>query len=105
MFLSGVAGVVMADRVTEALDLRPSTGRGTAEAQVGLGGTYLALGAWGLVRGGPAQTAVGVTWLGAGITRLATLRLGRPDPDWTFWAYLAGELGLGALAVRPQRTP
>jgi hypothetical protein len=105
LFLSGVAGVAIAERVTEALDLKPTSSRGVAEARVGLGGTYLALGGWALVRGGPAQTAVGMTWLGAGVTRLATLRIDRPNPDWTFWAYLAGEFGLGAAALRPRRTP
>jgi hypothetical protein len=106
LFASGIAGVAIADRVAGALDLGPTSPRGTAEARVGLGGTYAALGGWALVRGGPAQTAVGMTWLGAGVTRLATLRFGKhPDPDWTFWAYLAAELGFGTLALRGARIP
>jgi hypothetical protein len=99
LFLSGVAGVVAPTRVAEQLDLRPSGSRGVAEAQVGLGGTYLALGGWALLRGGPAQTAVGVTWLGAAVTRVFALRTRRPDTDWTFWAYLAGEAALGVAAL------
>src|SRR5437588_12879458 len=90
MLASGVAGVLMPERVASALALTPGGSRGRAEAAVGLGGTYAALGAWGFVRGGPAETAVGITWLGAAATRVATLR-NRPDTDWTFWAYLALE--------------
>ncbi|MDT4939100.1 MAG: hypothetical protein QOG80_2771 [Pseudonocardiales bacterium] len=102
MLASGIAGVVIPVRVAGALDLPPGGSRGVAEARVGLGGTYAALGAWGLVRGGPAQTAVGVTWLGAAATRLFALRAGRPATDWTFWAYLAAEAGLGLAAIRPR---
>ena len=88
------------ERVTSALDLPPSSARGRAEARAGLGGTYLALGALGMLSGNPmAQRAVGVTWLGAAAARLAALRLDAPKTDWTYWSYLALEVGLGAAAV------
>jgi hypothetical protein len=100
LMLSGVAGVVIPERVASALDLRVTSGRGLAETRAGLGGTYAALGAWALVSGDRrAQTAVGVTWLGAAGARLGSLLLDRPRTDWTFWAYLAAELGLGAAAL------
>jgi hypothetical protein len=99
--LSGVAGVVMPRRVAAALDLPATSGRGVAETRAGLGGTYAALGGWALVSSDPAaQAAVGVTWLGAAGARLGSLVLDRPRTDWTFWAYLAAELGLGATALR-----
>jgi hypothetical protein len=99
----------MPERVASALDLNVGSPRGRAEARVGLGGTYAGLGAYGLLRGGSAQRAVGAAWLGAAVTRAASLRTDEPSPDWTFWAYLAGEAALGAVAmfgpVRRQRQP
>ena len=101
LLLSGLAGVVAPERVASQLDLAPSSGRGVAEARAGLGGTYAALGGWAVATGQPAaQAAVGVTWLGAATVRLASLALDRPRTDWTFWAYLAAELGLGTAALR-----
>ena len=98
--LSGLAGVVMPKRVASTLELSSVTPRGVAETRAGLGGTYAALGAWALVSNEPsAQRAVGVTWLGAAGARLAALRVDRPRPDWTFWAFLAAEVGLGAAAL------
>ena len=100
LMLSGVAGVVMPRRVAEALDLLATTGRGVAETRAGLGGTYAALGGWALVSRDPAaHAAVGMTWLGAAGARLVSLALDRPRTDWTFWAYLAAEVGLGAVAL------
>jgi hypothetical protein len=100
MFLSGVAGIVTPTKFTEALDLTALSARGTAETRVGLGGTYAGLGAYALLsRSAVAQRAVGATWAGAGLVRLATLRRDRPNTDWTFWTYLAGELGLGAAGL------
>jgi hypothetical protein len=100
LMLSGVAGVVMPKSVAEALDLPATSRRGLAETRADLGGTYAALGGWALVSRDPAaQTAVGVTWLGAAAARLASLMLDRPRTDWTFWAYLAAEIGLGATAL------
>ncbi len=100
MLASGIAGVVIPVRVATALDLPPTTGRGRAETRAGLGGTYAALGAYGLLRGDRAgQQAVGFTWLGAAVARLGSLAVDPPETDWTYWAYLAGEIGLGAAAV------
>jgi hypothetical protein len=98
--LSGVAGVVTPKRVALALDLPATSGRGVAETRAGLGGTYAALGGWALVSRDPtAQAAVGVTWLGAAAARVGSLTLDRPRTDWTFWAYLAAEIGFGATAL------
>jgi hypothetical protein len=106
LFLSGIAGIVSPQRFLDALDMSATSSRGVAEARVGLGGTYAGLGAYALLSGKPvAYRAVGATWFGAGLVRLAALRNDRPNPDWTYWAYLAGELGLGAagLLARPPR--
>jgi len=98
--LSGVAGAVMPRRVGDSLHLSVTSERGIAETRAALGGTYAALGAWALVSRDPAaQTAVGVTWLGAAVVRVGSLAVDRPRTDWTFWAYLAAEIGLGASAV------
>lgn len=72
--LSGLAAVLVPDQVAQALHLPASSGRSNAEVRAGLGGTYLALGAWALFSGKPAaRTAVGVTWLGAAAARLTAL--------------------------------
>ena len=100
LMLSGLAGAAMPERVAAALDLPASSGRGLAETRAGLGGTYAALGGWALVSARPAaRTAVGVTWLGAAAARLSALAIDRPRTDWTFWAYLAAEVGLGTAAL------
>lgn len=104
LMLSGVAGVVTPNRVAAQLDLSSATSRGVAETRAGLGGTYAALGGWALVSGNPAaRTAVGVTWLGAAAARLGSLAVDRPDTDWTFWAYLGAEIGLGTAALLSAR--
>ena len=105
--LSGAAGVVMPKRVASQLELPATSGRAVAETRAGLGGTYAALGGWALASGEPtAHLAVGVTWLGAAAARLGSLAFDRPRTDWTFWAYLAAEIGLGAgaLASAQRRT-
>ena len=100
LMLSGAAGIAMPQDIVSALDLTPTSPRAVAEVRAGLGGTYAALGAYALVSGDAgAQRAVGATWLGAGAVRLAALKLDRPRTDWTYWAYLAAELGLGTAAV------
>jgi hypothetical protein len=100
LMLSGVAGVIIPERVGAALDLPATSRRGVAETRAALGGTYAALGGWALVSRAPAaRVAVGVTWLGAGVARLGSLVLDRPETDWTFWAYLAAEIGLGVTAL------
>ena len=100
LMLSGISGVVSPKRVGSALDVSALSARGVAETRAGLGGTYAALGAWALVSHDPAaQRAVGVTWLGAAAVRVASLALDRPRTDWTFWGYLAAEIGFGATAL------
>ena len=100
LMLSGLAGVVMPERAGAALELVPSSARGVTETRAGLGGTYAALGAWGLVSRDPAaDVAVGVTWPGAGAVRLASLPADHPRANTAFWTYLALELGLGATSL------
>jgi hypothetical protein len=84
LMLSGLAGVLTPTKVASSLDLVPSSGRGVAETRAGLGGTY---------------AAVGVMWLGAAAARIAALVIDDPQPDGTYWAYLAAELGFGSLAI------
>ena len=75
-------------------------GRGVAETRAGLGGTYAALSAWALLSRRPAaHTAVGVMWLGAAAARIGALLVDDPQPNGTYWAYLAAELGFGSLAI------
>ena len=96
-----VSGVAMALRPKQAagvLGLAVTSQRGVAETRVGLGGTFAGLGLWALARGtSDAYSAAGATWLGAAAVRVISLNVDEPDPDWTFWAYLAGEIGLGVL--------
>ena len=100
---SGVAIAASPQRVGEVLHIPASSARGTAETRVGLGGTFAGLGLWALVRGtSDAYTAVGMTWLGAAVVRVLALRVDEPETDWSYWAYLGGEvtLGLAGLAAR-----
>jgi hypothetical protein len=100
LMLSGLAGVLRPEKVAESLQLTPMSGRGIAEARAGLGGTYAALGGWALLSRLPAaRTAVGVLWLGAAASRLAALLVDDPQPDSTYWAYLAAEVGFGTGAL------
>jgi hypothetical protein len=100
LMFSGIAGVLMPESVASALDLLPASSRGIAETRAGLGGTYAALGGWALLSRNPtAQTAVGVTWLGAALVRIAALVVDRPQTDVAFWSYLAAEVGFGATAL------
>ncbi|MET3961970.1 hypothetical protein ABIE44_001904 [Marmoricola sp. OAE513] len=104
LMLSGAAGIAIPERVTAALDLPPTSQRGLTEARAGLGGTYAALGGYGLLSGSAgAQRAVGYTWLGAGVVRLAGLAIDKPRTDSAYWAYLAAELGLGTAALLAAR--
>jgi hypothetical protein len=100
LMLSGVAGAVIPETVAAALEVSPTSQRGVAEIRAGLGGTYAALGAWALFSRDPAaRTAVGVTWLGAAVVRLAALRADKPRTQWTYWAYFGAEVGLGVAAI------
>jgi Domain of unknown function (DUF4345) len=100
LLASGLAGLLIPERVSAALDLPATSPRGNAETRAGLGGTYAALGAYALLSRSPgARRAVGATWLGAAGARIAALKLDEPETDWTYWAYLAGELVLGGAAL------
>src|SRR3954452_9880059 len=100
LLASGVAAILQPETVAVALHLPPTDARGRAESRAGLGGTFAALGAFGLLSRSPAaHRAVGVTWLGAAAARLAALRLDEAETDVTYWAYLAGEVGLGTAAL------
>ena len=100
LMLSGVAAVVVPERVACALQLTPASSRGVAETRAGLGGTYAALGGWALVsRSRTADVAVGAAWLGAAAARLASLAIDRPRTDAAFWAYLVAEVGFGTIAL------
>ncbi|MCW2752305.1 MAG: hypothetical protein JWR83_3415 [Aeromicrobium sp.] len=102
---SGLAGVVIPDRVGAALDLTATSSRGRAEIRAGLGGTYAALGAYALLsRSSGGRRAVGLTWLGAAAARVGALKADDPETDWTYWAYLAAEVGLGAGALLARDT-
>ena len=105
LMASGIAGVLIPERVGAALDVPATSARGQAETRAGLGGTYAALGAYGLLSRSPgAQRAVGVTWLGAAAARSAAIKADKPQTDWTYWAYLAAEVLLGAGAVTGKGT-
>lgn len=105
LMLSGVAGVVTPARVADALDVSALSARGVAEVRAGLGGTYAALGGWALASSQPAaEAAVGVTWLGAAAVRIGALVADRPRTDWTYWAYLGAEVGLGTAALLSARS-
>ena len=100
LMLSGISAVLTPKQVASALHLSAVSERGVAETRAGLGGTYAALGGWALLSREPtAQSAVGVTWLGAAAVRLASLVVDRPRTDGAFWAYLAAEIGFGATAL------
>jgi hypothetical protein len=104
LLASGLAGAIMPTRVGATLQLPPQTARGVAETRAGLGGTYAALGAWGLVSRAPAaQAAVGAVWLGAAAARLGSLVLDRPETDAAFWVYLAVEVACGAAGLAAAR--
>jgi hypothetical protein len=97
---SGIAIAADPKRTGLALDLSATSPRGVAETRAGLGGTFAALGLWAAARGSSdAYTAVGVTWLGAAALRTASLSADDVEPDWTYWAYLAGEISLGLAGV------
>jgi hypothetical protein len=104
--LLGASGVGIAldpRRAGAVMRIPPDSARGITEMRAGVGGTFAALGAWAVLRGtADAYTAVGVTWLGAAVVRVASLQVDEPETDWTFWAFLAGEatLGLAGLLAR-----
>ncbi len=100
LLASGLAGIAIPERFAAALDLTATSPRGRAEIRAGLGGTYAALGTYALLSRSPAaRRAVGLTWLGAAIVRIGAFEVDEPEADWTYWAYLAGEIGLGTGAL------
>lgn len=97
---SGVAIAASPAPAAGAMQLKPTSQRGVAEARVGLGGTFAGLGLWALARGNSdAYTAVGMTWLGAAAVRAMSLRLDEPETDATFWAFFAAEVGFGLAGL------
>src|SRR5258706_14948398 len=100
LMLSGAAGVIVPGRVGSALELTATSGRGLAETRAGLGGTYVALGAWALGSREPAaDMAVGGAWPRAAGGRLGSLLLDPPPPTPAFWGYFRIEVCLGGGAV------
>jgi hypothetical protein len=98
--LSGIGIVAQPNQALAALGMAATSRRGITETRVGLGGTYAGLGLWAATRGSAdAYRAVGMTWLGAAAMRALSLRVDEPETDWTFWAFFAGELGLGLAGV------
>ena len=101
---SGIGIALQPTQAAKALGLTPTSERGTAETRIGLGGTFAGLGLWALLRRNPdVYRAVGATWLGAAATRLVTLQVDEPETDWTFWAYLLGEVTLGLAGISAWR--
>jgi hypothetical protein len=97
---SGIAIAIMPERTLAALELAPVSARGLTETRAGVGGTFAGLGLWALARGtSDAYTAVGMTWLGAAALRTYSLRADQPETKPSYWAYLTGEVLLGAAGV------
>ena len=100
LMLSGVAAVVNPQGVADALHLTAGDKRGITETRAGLGGTFAALGGWALVSRNPAaDTAVGMTWLGAAAVRVATRQIDRPSETASYWAYLGLEVACGTASL------
>ncbi|MCU1622742.1 MAG: hypothetical protein JWL79_1587 [Frankiales bacterium] len=97
---SGLAIALMPERTLAQLDLVPGSARGITETRAGLGGTFVGLGLWALLRGtSDAYTAVGMTWLGAAAFRTYSLKVDQPETKPSYWAYLTGELVLGTAGI------
>jgi len=102
---SGVGIALQPAQAAAALGLSAASGRGLAETRIGLGGTFVGLGVWSMLRRRPeAYRAVGATWLGAAVTRVIALQVDDPDPDWSYWAYLAAEISLGLAGLTARTT-
>ena len=101
LFASGVAGVMIPRNFLDNVELDARSPRGLAEARAGLGGTYAGLGAVAaLAATRSTDAAIAATWLGAGAVRAGAWQRERFPAHWTYWAYLAGEVTLGGLALR-----
>jgi len=100
LLASGVAGVVIPREFIANIELEATSPRGLAEVRAGLGGTYAGLGAVAMIAGTrSADAAIAATWLGAGVVRAGAWQRERFPTHWTYWAYLAGEVALGGLAL------
>jgi len=101
---SGLMSVIQPQRVADALRIQAIEPRGLTEIRTGLGGTYVGLGSWALLTGTRgAHGAVGVTWLSAGVTRLASMKVDDPEKDAVFYVSLAMELLLGLASLDAAR--
>jgi hypothetical protein len=97
--VSGVAGILIPDRIAPVLDTTFVSARGRAELRI-VYGALAVLGGWAVgVADHEVFVAVGVFWLGAAAVRLLALALDRPRAGSTYWAFLALELVLGLLGV------
>jgi hypothetical protein len=97
---SGVGIALDPQRAGAVMRIPPASARGITEMRAGVGGTFAALGAWALLRGtSDAYTAVGVTWLGAAVVRVLSMKADEPETDASFWAFLAAETTLGLAGV------
>ncbi|WP_232680997.1 hypothetical protein [Nocardioides sp. R-C-SC26] len=105
---SGLAGVVMPERVAEAMQFGRSgeiAGRARLEVRAGLGAAYVALGVWGVLSSDPAaRRAVGLAWLGAASGRLLGMAVDDADLDGVHWGSLALETGGAAAALASSRS-
>src|SRR5882672_5790957 len=96
---SGIAGVLMPQRVGRVLHTDLSPARARAEFRIAYA-CFAAVGFDALVAGAPAVfTAVGALWLAAAGVRLVAIPVDRPRADWTYWTFLALEALLGAAGV------
>jgi hypothetical protein len=97
--LSGIAAIVVPDRVAAALDSSVTSARGRAELRI----TYACFAALGIFALAAGDTlvfkATGALWLGAAVVRVLSLALDRPRPDRTYWALLALEVSLGLAGL------
>ena len=97
---SGVAGVLIPERVGRVLHTDLSAPRARAEMR-GAYACFAALGIDAIIAGSPAVFfAVGILWLGAAAVRLFALAVDRPHADWTYWVFLGLELALGVMGFR-----
>ena len=97
---SGLAIALKPELTLKQLELAPVSARGLTETRAGLGGTFAALGLWALARrSSDAYTAVGMTWLGAAAFRTYSLKADDPETTASYWAFLTGEVVLGAAGV------
>jgi len=82
--------------------LKPEDANGVAEVRINFGGLFLAMGAAPLLLNDPvAYQVVGITFIGAFITRLATLFTNHPQVDRLFVVSAVFELAVGLILLLP----